>query len=135
MDEMDQSMHRGGLLHTTKLKRMNVWHHDSSESIKNKAFKYLAKTAVREIGLRSLSIESGWGTVPTGKTLAHFHREGMWPWLIEELNIEHTGRHNVGVKFFRTQLRISPGPHDLRSLMASSERSIASGLMIYSSGV
>ena len=59
----------------------------------------------------------------------------MWPWLIEEWNIEHFGRHNIGAKFFRTQLRISSSPHDLRSLMASSERSTTSGLMIYSSGV
>ena len=93
------------------------------------------RIAVREIGLRSLSIERGWGTLPRGRTLLHFHRERTWPWLIEELNIEHTGRHNICAKFFRTQLGISSGPHDLRSLMANSKLSTASELMIYSSGV
>ena len=87
---------------------------------KTKASSTLLRTAVREMGLMSLSIECGWGTLPRGRTLAHFQRRNV-PWLIEELNIEHTGRHNIGAKFFRTQLGISSGPHDLRSLMASSE--------------
>ena len=36
----------------------------------------LLNTAIREIGLRSVSIDRGWEIFPNGSTSDHFHNEG-----------------------------------------------------------
>lgn len=47
----------------------------------------LLRTAVKEIGLRSESIDWGRGTFPKFRTSSYFHREGTHRSLIDELKI------------------------------------------------
>lgn len=75
----------------------------------------LLRTAVKEIGLRSESIDWGRGTFPKFRTSSYFHREGTHRSLIGELKIELTGWLIRGAKFFSDQFGISSGPTDLRA--------------------
>lgn len=75
----------------------------------------LLRTAVKEIGLRSESIDWGRGTFPKFRTSSYFHREGTHRSLIDELKIELTGWLIGGAKFFSDQFGISSGPTDLRA--------------------
>ena len=75
----------------------------------------LLNTAVRDIGLRSVSMDRGCGIFPKGRTSAHFHNDGQWPSLIDELKMELIGRLIPDAKFFNNQLGIPSGPTDLRS--------------------
>jgi hypothetical protein len=95
----------------------------------------LLNTAVREIGLRSVSIDFGLEIFPNGRTSAHFHSPGTRPSLMEELNMEHTGMLIVVAQVFRSQLGISSGPTDLRSWTATKASSTASQVIMYSSGM
>lgn len=65
----------------------NQWNTDPSST--------LLRTVIKEMGLRSVSIDRGCGVLPKGKTLAHFHKDGTQPSLIEELNMDDTGRLNI----------------------------------------
>jgi hypothetical protein len=51
----------------------------------------LLNTAVRNIGLRSGSMDRGCGIILKGSTSAHFHNDGKWPYLIDELKMELIG--------------------------------------------
>jgi hypothetical protein len=46
---------------------------------------------VKEIGLRSDSIDFGWVIFPSGNTSADFHSLGTSPFLIDALKMEQTG--------------------------------------------
>ena len=58
---------------------------------KTKPSRILLSTGVHEIGLKSLLMDAGRGTLFIGITLAHFHGDGTEPSLIDELKSEHIG--------------------------------------------
>ena len=66
-----------------------------ASQLKTKVSRILLSTGVRDMGLRSVSIDFGQGIFPNGKTSALFHNLGTWPSLIEELNMKHTGEQIV----------------------------------------
>jgi hypothetical protein len=75
----------GKLIYAAELKRVNVWHYNRSQPVE-------LNTAVRDIGLRSVSIDRGCGIFPKGRTSAHFRNDGKWLSLIDELKMELIGR-------------------------------------------
>jgi hypothetical protein len=78
-----------------------------ASQLKTKDSRILLNTAVRDIGLRSVSIDFGLEIFPNGRTSAHFHSPGTRPSLIEELNMEHTGMLIVVAQVFKSQLGIT----------------------------
>ena len=107
---------------------------DASQ-LKTKDSRILLNTAVKDIGLRSVSIDFGLEIFPNGRTSAHFHSPGTRPSLMEELNMEHTWMLIVVAQVFKSQLGISSGPTDLRSWTATKASSTASRVIMYSSGM
>ena len=65
----------------------------------------LDSTAVSEIGLRSSSILRAGVTFGMGITVAHFQSAGIYPSLIESLNMAHMG----GAKLMAWSLKIQFG--------------------------
>ena len=103
--------------------------------LKTKDSRILLSTGVRDMGLRSVSIDFGLGIFPNGKTSVLFHNLGTWPSLIEELNMEHTGEQIVAAQVFKSQLGISSGPTDLWFWTAINAASTSSQVIMSSSGI
>ena len=81
-----------------------------ASQLKTKDSRILLNTEVRDIGLRSVSMDFGIGIFRNGRTSALFHNLGNKLSLIEELNMEHTGKLRVAAQVFNSQLGISSGP-------------------------
>ena len=90
--------------------------------LKTKPSRTLLITGVKDIGLRSESIDCGWGVFASGRTSALFQSLGTWPSLMEELKMEQTGLEMIDAQSFKTQFGILSGPTDLRSLITICER-------------
>ena len=78
-----------------------------------KCQKNFARIGVREIGLRSFSIDTGGFFLGRQITFAVFHRAGTVPSRREELKIEAIGGAKVWQKSLSTQPGIPSGPLDL----------------------
>ena len=102
--------------------------------LKTKPSRTLLITGVKDIGLRSESIDCGWGVFASGRTSALFQSLGTWPSLMKELKMEQTGLEMIGAQSFITQFGILSGPTDLRSLITDRASPTASEEIMYSSG-
>ena len=109
-------------------------HYYACNPVKNKAFENFVITGVKDIGLRSESIDCGWGVFASGRTSALFQNLGTWPSLMEELKMGQTGLEMIGAQSFITKFGILSGPTYLRSLITDRASSTASEEIMYSSG-
>ena len=71
--------------------------------LKTKPSRTLLITGVKDIGLRSESIDCGWGVFASDRTSALFQSLGTWPSLMEELKMEQTGLEMTDAQSFITQ--------------------------------
>ena len=73
--------------------------------LKTKPSRTLLITGVKDIGLRTESIDCGSGVFASGKTSVLFQSLGTWPSLMEELKMEQTGLEMIDAQSFTTQFR------------------------------
>ena len=73
-----------------------------ASQLNTKLSRILLRTAVREIGLRSVSMDLGCEIFPKGKMSADFHNLGTLPFLIDALKIEEIGKLKVPAQLFRS---------------------------------
>lgn len=92
---------------------------------KTKSSRTLLRTVLSDIGLRSESTDLGLDILAIGVTSAYFHKVGTVPWLIDELNMEATGRQIKDAHSLSNQFGILSEPVSLSLLIVKEPLVIA----------